>query len=653
MNSPLIVWAKPMQDTRLNPVSIAKCDKYIADCIIPWERKIREATGAYTENQDIEVFRPAYDAIFGSIPLSFTHEEREYIIKRPDQMIEEVSCEIDLSLNRRPLYPNAAKKPVVIPPAAPTKPASTLSMPQGIAGIDPNAIASPVQMQLPTVVAKTPLEQQVLDAIKAVGLPLPTGISVIDLPVLLRLDLELGFGESEDAQYQKKAEQLRRALAKATRIVDASSDREPKVTFNEDGDLSLIFVKRQSKWNFPMLSAVINDDFVQKYRGKGLTMFLGIDEEGEPLVVNRRDYSCLVRWSGITNSGKGESGLLDIFWIHSTQTLRTCEIYIHDPKRVDFEPLAGLNLVKTVGTSSADFVELIVTTHKELRRRQDLFLKARAKKIEEYNEKNPANALPYILLKTDEVVSTIRDLQSNPEIIGKICPDFVEIKTRGTGDNLVEEPSYTKCWQRFENLLFDIASQARFAGIHWDAIAQQQKADALDTRIRDQASVAISFQVATSSDSLLAIGQTSGWGGAHCLTGKGDGLVRLDGRVIRVYMPRVDDHLKDDLLKFSETQMAPKPTPVSSATLVSPAIAQANPMLTAVNVAQFGLSGGATVLLSDVIVKKNLTVPQLQEAAREQQLTTQNHQMIATSMFQSGSADAIELVKWLLGEEKA
>jgi DNA segregation ATPase FtsK/SpoIIIE-like protein len=387
-----------------------------------------------------------------------------------------------------------------------------------------------------------------------------------------------------------------------------------------------------------MLSSVINDDFVGKYKGKGLTMFLGIDEDGKPMVVDRRDYSCLVRWSGITNSGKGESGLLDIFWLHSTQTKQTCEIYIHDPKRVDFEPLAGLNLIQSVGTSSTDFVKLIVKTHKELRRRQNLFVTARAKKIEEYNQKVPANALPFILLKTDEVISTILDLQSNPEIIGEVRPDFVEMKIRGTGDSAVEEPSYTKCWRRFENLLFDIASQARFAGIHWDAIAQQQKADALDTRIRDQASIAISFQVATSSDSLLAIGQTTGWGGAHRLSGKGDALVRLEGRVTRVYMPRVDDHLKADLLEHSEIQMAPKPALAMPVALSTPTFAT------------FGLSDPATTLLSRVVTTKNLSVEKLRETAKAQQAMSASHPMIALSMFATSSPDAVELVRWLLGE---
>lgn len=628
---------------RLSKHQVEHCDRWAATQLVTWERQIREAVPTYERFRSVDedslhaAFGEVFDRICRAIPGEFQGNARDYIECIPDRVIEEVSYETDARLSRAPACPHGA-------PTLPSTPAVALERAQQRLSL-PTAM-QPTGIPLETCAPQSDIERQVLKAIELTSLPKPTSISVTDMPLLFRVDLGLGFGD-EEARYTRGVRALQRAIAKITKVIDASSDRVPKITSNEDGDISLIFVKRSSQWNYPPMSEAVSDEDIARNNGK-LTIFLGTDEAGNTVTIDRREFSCLVRWSGITNSGKGEAGLADLFWLHKTQTRDTVRIYIHDPKKVDFWPLRGLDLVETVGTTPHDFVKIMSDVHKELEKRKQMFVKCNAKKLEDYNALHPEAPLPAWIVKTDEFISTLMDLKANPELIGAERRDWVETKVRGTGEYETEEPDYSKCWQRLENLMFDIASQARFAGLHWDGIAQQHKADVLNTRIRGQASIAISFQVDNESDSRMALGgNVSGWEGAHQLTGKGDYLARCNGITFRGYIPRLDPEYKQWLLDYSEMRCQQKSAPKRSA--AQPA-QQPSPA-SAVGIGT-DLSGSARTFLAQYAQKNSVSVVNLHMAAVEASKKTHDRSLIASQVLGSNCADAIAVIDWLLLDEQ-
>jgi S-DNA-T family DNA segregation ATPase FtsK/SpoIIIE len=192
-----------------------------------------------------------------------------------------------------------------------------------------------------------------------------------------------------------------------------------------------------------------------------------------------------------------------------------------DPKMVELMPFNGLpHLLCPVVTDAKKAAVALNWVVGQMEERYQLLAKAGARNIEAYNEKQPEEKLPYIVVIVDE---------------------FADLMTVAR--------------DQIENAITRLAQLSRAVGIHLILATQRPSVDVITGVIKANLPARISFKVASKVDSRTVLDMN----GAETLLGKGDMLFLQPGKedLIRIQGALVKDAEIEKVVGFIKEQGEP------------------------------------------------------------------------------------------------
>ena len=237
------------------------------------------------------------------------------------------------------------------------------------------------------------------------------------------------------------------------------------------------------------LRAILESEDFYKERKKPLSVPLGRDVSGEPVVIDLAKMPHMLV-AGTTGSGKSiglRSMLASLIMSNGPDTLR---LIVLDPKIVEFTQFNGLpHLIGPVETDPERIIGVLRWATREMDRRYQLLEQERARNIEAYNailgRRRKDEHMPYVVIVIDEI-----------------------------GDLMMLRPDET------EKTLTRLAQKARAAGMHMVVATQRPSVDVITGLIKANFPARISYAVAAGVDSRVILDYI----GAEALIGKGDML---------------------------------------------------------------------------------------------------------------------------------
>jgi DNA phosphorothioation-dependent restriction protein DptH len=213
--------------------------------------------------------------------------------------------------------------------------------------------------------------------------------------------------------------------------------------------------------------------------------------------------------AGTTGSGKSEALNTILFGLVRHYSPNELRLMLVDPKGTELLPFQDSPYLEgSIGWDDDDATQLLTQAVEEMQRRYSLFKQASTKtprrSLVEYNESVTADQrLPWWLLVLDEYA------------------------------DLTHDPSAKKT---IEGELKRLAQKARAAGIHVIIATQKPSAEVISTNLRSNLPAQLALRVKSATESRVVIDEA----GAENLNGKGDALLKADGRIHRVQCSRVD-----------------------------------------------------------------------------------------------------------------
>jgi S-DNA-T family DNA segregation ATPase FtsK/SpoIIIE len=236
-----------------------------------------------------------------------------------------------------------------------------------------------------------------------------------------------------------------------------------------------------------------------------LRIALGKDVAGRPVAADLAALPHLLI-AGTTGSGKSVCVNSIISCLLLTRTPDELRFVLVDPKRVELSGYNGMpHLLAPVVVDANQVVSVLQWMMREMDIRLDLFAKAGARNIEDYNNQGAVGGnkpLPRLVIIIDELA-----------------------------DLIMMAPEET------ESAIARIAQMARATGMHMILATQRPSVNVVTGRIKANMPARISFNVFSNADSRVILDQS----GAEKLLGKGDmlfqapdapGPVRLQGAYI-------------------------------------------------------------------------------------------------------------------------
>lgn len=221
-----------------------------------------------------------------------------------------------------------------------------------------------------------------------------------------------------------------------------------------------------------------------EFHGVGpLGFALGRNVSGEPIFVNIDKMPHLLV-AGATGSGKSitiHSILVSLLYKNSPSTLK---LILIDPKRVELSIYDNLpHLATPVITENKKAINALRWAISEMDRRYDILLEAGRRDILSFNQNNPEEALPYLVIVVDELADLM-----------------------------------TSYGREVEGAIVRLAQMARATGIHLILSTQRPSVEIITGLIKANITSRIALQVASQIDSRTIL-DTSG---AEKLLGGGD-----------------------------------------------------------------------------------------------------------------------------------
>lgn len=208
---------------------------------------------------------------------------------------------------------------------------------------------------------------------------------------------------------------------------------------------------------------------------------------------------------GTTGSGKSEALNTLLFGMARHYSPAELRLLLVDPKGTELLLFAdSLHLEGDIGWDDADALALLQRAVAEMQRRYALFKAAGKRTLAEYNVGlSQPDRLPWWLVVLDEYADLTHDPQAKKEI---------------------------------EQELKRLAQKARAAGIHLIIATQKPSAEVISTNLRSNLPAQLALRVKSATESRVVLDEA----GAEVLNGRGDALLKSDGRVQRIQCARVN-----------------------------------------------------------------------------------------------------------------
>lgn len=226
-----------------------------------------------------------------------------------------------------------------------------------------------------------------------------------------------------------------------------------------------------------------------------LPIVLGATATGRPLCLDLAGMPHLLV-AGTTGSGKSVFLHSVICSLAATISPDDLQLYLVDPKRVEFREYKTLPHVRKVAYEQEEVLAMLKDLVAAMDKRYSIFERVGAKDIVEFNgcdvvQAHPDIRLPYAVAVIDEFSDLMMAGDSRKEI---------------------------------EALIVRLAQKARAAGIHLVLATQRPAERVLTKDIRDNMPSRLAFRVADNAASRLILGER----GAEDLLGKGDMLISTE-----------------------------------------------------------------------------------------------------------------------------
>lgn len=241
-----------------------------------------------------------------------------------------------------------------------------------------------------------------------------------------------------------------------------------------------------------------------------LPMILGEDIYGNYII---QDLTKMPHLLVAGRTGSGKSVFLNTFisTLLMVKKPEELELYIVDPKKVEFVQFENAPHVKKVSVNTIEARESLDTLVEEMDNRYEMFREKRVKKLSEYNAK-ARHKLPLMVMLVDE---------------------FSDLMLSGG----------TKQKEAIQDKIVRIAQMGRAAGIHLVLATQKPTSETMTSRIKANMPARIAFSVTSWRESQVILDIS----GAEALTGQGDMLfldptaINRDGKIRRIQAPMISD----------------------------------------------------------------------------------------------------------------
>ncbi len=271
-----------------------------------------------------------------------------------------------------------------------------------------------------------------------------------------------------------------------------------------------------------------------------LTLSLGKDIAGKPFVVDLAKMPHLLV-AGTTGSGKSvgiNAMILSMLFRNDPSQLR---LVLIDPKMLEFSLYNGIpHLLCPVVTDMAKASMALKWLTREMDRRYEVMSRVGVRHFTTYNEKvREANARGEPIMDPTVPPEEAEPLETWPYIVCII-------------DELADLMLTNR--KEVEGEITRLTQKARAAGIHLIIATQRPSVDVVTSLIKANVPTRISFQVASSIDSRVILGES----GAESLLGWGDMLLRRPGQsqAVRIQGCFVQDdeviRVVEELQKYGE-----------------------------------------------------------------------------------------------------
>jgi hypothetical protein len=237
-------------------------------------------------------------------------------------------------------------------------------------------------------------------------------------------------------------------------------------------------------------------------RDDQLVIPVGEDNLGEVISLNfSSSNSPHLLIGGTTGSGKSEALMTILKGLTRYYTPEQLKLHLIDPKGTELESFDNSpHLMGTIGWDDDDAIEILEQAVAEMQSRYQKMKDKRTKKLPEYNRHESVTEeerLPWWVVVLDEYA----DLTSDPE------------------KKKVIEASLKR-----------LAQKARAAGIHVIIATQKPSADVISTVLRSNLPAQLALRVKSATESRVVMDES----GAETLNGKGDALLKADGKITRI-----------------------------------------------------------------------------------------------------------------------
>jgi len=337
------------------------------------------------------------------------------------------------------------------------------------------------------------MKEEIITALKELRVPCSI-VGTTDGPQVMSYRLEPGY-----VPYASKNTPPRRVSVKS--IINAARDISIAI------DVSCVYIREDNGvWlEVPKenRSTVTLDD-VGEPRNYTLPVRLGLTTRGSPVSIDLANpISPHLLVAGATGSGKSVCINSVICGLVERYTPNELQLILIDPKRIELARFKELkHLKRDVITSVYDAENAL----KKLIRQMEL----RYENMERYGYTDISQADgPRIVVVIDEYADLVLQIPLIPLLVAKL------------------------------------AQKGRAAGIHLVLATQRPSVDVIDGVIKANFPARIAFSVATNTDSRVILDRS----GAERLTGMGDGLLLLAGKITRFQGAFVDDDSIGELVE--------------------------------------------------------------------------------------------------------